>query len=65
MKPTEWAKTLIEIRKGNTVKCPSCKKADVEAKFVPYEGENDGMIILSCPRCEEHIHMSHQKPLNN
>lgn len=64
MKPTEWAKALIEIRKGNKAVCPSCKKADIEATYVPYEDEvNEGMVVLTCPRCEEHIHFSHQKPL--
>lgn len=65
MKPTEWAKALTEIRKGTTVICPSCGKEYITAQYVPYEGSDDGMVVLTCPRCEEHIHLSHQKPLNN
>lgn len=64
MEPTKWAKALTEIRKGNSVVCPSCKKADIKVEFVPYEDvQDEGMVIMSCPRCEEHIHFSHQKPV--
>lgn len=62
MNATKWAKALLEIRKGKTVTCPVCGKADIVAEYKKV-GPDDGMVVLRCPSCKNGLHFSHQKSL--